>query len=41
MRSEYKHLELVKAAMTLVRDVMLAKSGENVLLTVDTATDLR
>lgn len=41
MRSEYKHLELVKAAMTLVRDVMLAKSGETVLLTVDTATDLR
>lgn len=41
MRNEYKQLELAKAAMTLVRDVMLAKNGETVLVTADTATDLR
>ncbi|ATW28556.1 hypothetical protein DCMF_11685 [Candidatus Formimonas warabiya] len=41
MRNEYKSFELAKGAMTLVKDIMLVKPGENVAVTVDTATDKR
>ena len=41
MRNEYRSLETAKAAMTLVKDVMLAKKGETVVITADTATDMR
>lgn len=41
MRSEYKSFELAKGAMTLVKDIMLVKPGENVVVTMDTATDQR
>jgi len=41
MRKEYKSFELVKGAMTLVKDIMLVKPGENVVVNIDTATDRR
>ncbi|MEL7568679.1 MAG: aminopeptidase [Dehalobacterium sp.] len=41
MRDEYKSFELAKGAMTLVKDIMLVKSGENVVVNVDTAADMR
>jgi len=41
MRDEYKSLEVAKGAMQLVRDIMLVKPGETVVVNVDTATDLR
>lgn len=41
MRDEYKSLETARAALTLVRDIMLTKPGETVLITVDTASDMR
>ena len=41
MRDEYKSLEVAKGAMTLVRDVMLVKPGESVVINVDTASDMR
>ena len=40
-RNEYLYLELMKGAMTLVRDVMLVKPGENVVITGDTSSDRR
>ena len=41
MRDEYKRLEVAKAAFSLVRDIMLVKPGETVVITADTATDMR
>lgn len=41
MREEYKSFELAKGAMTLVKDIMLVKPGENVVVSMDTATDKR
>jgi len=40
-RNEYLNLELMKGALTLVRDVMLVKEGENVVISGDTSTDKR
>ncbi|WZL72237.1 hypothetical protein QBE52_14230 [Clostridiaceae bacterium 35-E11] len=40
-RGEYLYLELMKGALTLVRDVMLIKEGENVVITGDTSSDKR
>ncbi len=41
MRDEYKFMEVAKGAMKLVKDIMLVKEGENVVVNVDTATDMR
>lgn len=41
MRDEYKFFELAKGAMKLVRDVMLVKPGEDVVITWDSTTDRR
>jgi leucyl aminopeptidase (aminopeptidase T) len=41
MRDEYKRLEVAKGAMKLIRDVMLVKPGENVVITYDTYNDER
>lgn len=41
MRDEYKSLEVARGAMKLVRDVMLVQPGENLVINVDTATDMR
>lgn len=41
MRDEYMSFELAKGAMTLAKDVMLIKPGENVVLTADSCTDRR
>lgn len=41
MRDEYMSFEIAKGAMTLARDVMLVKPGENVVLTGDSSTDRR
>ena len=41
MRDEYKSMEAAKGAMQLVRDLMLTKPGETVVVNVDTATDMR
>lgn len=41
MREEYKRLELAKAALKLVRDFMLVKAGENVVVNYDTFIDER
>ena len=38
---EYLSFELAKGAMTLAKDVMLIKQGENVVITGDTSTDRR
>lgn len=40
-RGEYLSLELMKGAMTLAKDVMLIKEGENVVITGDTSSDKR
>jgi leucyl aminopeptidase (aminopeptidase T) len=40
-RDEYMSYELAKGALTLVRDVMLVKPGENVVITGDSCTDRR
>lgn len=40
-RDEYLNLELMKGAFTLVRDVMLVKEGENVVISGDTSSDKR
>ena len=41
MTEGYLSYEVQKAAMKLVRDVMLVKEGENVVVTADTSTDMR
>lgn len=41
MTEEYLSCEVQLAAMKLVKDVMLVKPGENVVITADTATDMR
>jgi len=41
MRDEYMSFELAKGALTLTRDVMLVKPGENVVITGDSCTDRR
>ena len=38
-RDEYLDLEVAKGAMTMVRDVLLVKPGETVLITADTSSD--
>jgi leucyl aminopeptidase (aminopeptidase T) len=40
-RDEYMSYELGKGALTLARDVMLVKPGENVVITADSCTDRR
>lgn len=40
-RDEYMSFELARGALTLVRDVMLVKPGENVVITGDSCTDRR
>jgi leucyl aminopeptidase (aminopeptidase T) len=40
-RDEYLNLELYKGALTLAKDIMLIKPGENVVITYDTASDKR
>ena len=40
-RDEYMSYELARGALTLVRDVMLVKPGENVVITGDSCTDRR
>ena len=40
-RNEYLAYETWKGAMVLLRDVMLVKPGENVLVTGDTSSDKR
>ncbi len=41
MRDEYKALEVAKGAMKLVNEIMLVQPGENLVISVDTATDMR
>ncbi len=41
MRDEYKAMEVAKGAMKLVNEVMLVQPGENLVISVDTATDMR
>ena len=41
MRDEYRRLELARAAMKLVRDIMLCKPGENLVITYVTCVDER
>lgn len=41
MRDEYKRLEVAKGALKLVRDFMLVKPGENVVINYDTCIDER
>lgn len=41
MRDEYMSFEIAKGALTLARDVMLVKPGENVVITGDSCTDRR
>jgi leucyl aminopeptidase (aminopeptidase T) len=40
-RDEYMSYELGRGALTLARDVMLVKPGENVVITADSCTDRR
>ncbi len=40
-RGEYLSIELAKGALTLVKDIMLVKPGENVVITGDTSSDRR
>jgi len=40
-RDEYLSLEVAKGAMTMVRDVLLTKPGETVLISGDTSSDQR
>jgi hypothetical protein len=39
--SEYLAMELARGAMTLAKEVMLIKPGENVVITGDTSSDKR
>jgi leucyl aminopeptidase (aminopeptidase T) len=41
MREEYKRLEVAKGALKLMRDVMLVKPGEEVVISYDTCVDER
>lgn len=41
MSKDYLSFETTKAALTLVKDVMLAQKGENIVITADTSTDRR
>lgn len=41
MRDEYKRLEVAKGALKFVRDFMLVKPGENVVINYDTCIDER
>ena len=41
MTETYLSYEVQRAAMKLVRDVMLVKPGESVVITADTSTDMR
>lgn len=41
MRDEYKSFEVALGAIKLVRDMMLVKPGENVVITYDSSTDRR
>ena len=41
MRGEYRRMELSRAAMKMVRDVMLCRQGENLVITYDTCVDER
>ena len=41
MRDEYKRLDVAKGAMKLLRDIMLVKPGENVVISYDTCNDER
>ncbi|MEG1913273.1 MAG: hypothetical protein RR091_12400 [Cloacibacillus sp.] len=41
MRDEYMSFELAKGALTLAKDVMLVKPGENVVISGDSCTDRR
>lgn len=41
MRNEYKSMEVAMGAMKLVKDIMLVQPGEDVVINVDTATDMR
>lgn len=41
MTENYLSFETAKAAMKLVKDIMLVKEGENVVITVDTSSDMR
>lgn len=41
MTGDYLSFEVPKAALKLVRDVMLIKEGENVVITADSSTDRR
>ncbi len=41
MSKDYLSFETAQAAMKLVRDVMLVKEGENVVITADTSSDRR
>lgn len=40
-RNEYLSMEVAKGAMTMVRDVLLVKPGETVVITADTSSDKR
>ena len=40
MTDSYQSYEVQRAAMKLVKDVMLVKPGESVVITADTSTDL-
>lgn len=41
MTNQYLSFEVTKAALKLVRDFMLVKEGENVVITADTSSDFR
>lgn len=41
MRDEYKRLEVAKGALKFIRDVMLVKPGEEVVISYDTCADER
>ena len=41
MTDSYQSYEVQRAAMKLVKDVMLVKAGESVVVTADTSTDMR
>ena len=41
MRDEYKSMETARGASVLIRDVMLVRPGENLVINVDTGSDLR
>lgn len=41
MRDEYRSYETSKAAMKMVKDVMLVKENEDVVITSDSSTDMR